>query len=111
VVTLIDPQQTAVRIWLAHDDNVDLNPQLPVDVFLYATPHRSQQADVVYEAPTTAPSPAGVPSFLVEADWRGPDAPPRPGLKGTAVLYGPKTTIAYWLARKPWSALRKAFGW
>lgn len=32
------------------------------------------------------------------------------GLKGTAVLSGPETSVAYWLVRRPWISLRRYFG-
>jgi len=111
VVTILDPLRTRVRIWLAQDDNVGVDAARSADVFLHAIPHVSQKARVVYEAPSTTMSPAGVPSFVVEAEWVAASPAIRTGLKGTAILYGREASVAYWILRKPWSAMRKAVGW
>ncbi len=111
VLTIIDPDKTKVRIWLAQDDNAGLDTTHAIDVFLHANPRQNNHALITYVSPDTSLSPEGIPAFLVEADWAAKPKNVRPGLKGSAVLYGPPTTRTYWLLRKPWSAARKALAW
>ncbi len=111
VVTIIDPDKTLLRVWLAENDNVGLDRSRRLDVFLHATPHISHKAKIEYVSPDTSLSPAGIPSFVVEAAWAEQQQGLRPGLKGTTILYGQKVSLAYWLLRKPWTAARRTFGW
>lgn len=51
-----------------------------------------------------------VPSFIAEAEWKTSDANERPGLEGTAILYGEKVSLFYYLIRKPWILARHLLG-
>ena len=61
-------------------------------------------------ARNTTISPAGVPSILAEAEWSEVSLKAKMGLKGYAVLYGPRVSVSYWIVRKPWAALRRILG-
>jgi hypothetical protein len=57
-------------------------------------------------------SESNVPSFLAEANWiDGNPEGVKLGLKGTAILYGDKVSVIYWVLRKPWMFIRRSIGW
>ena len=108
VLAIVASTDTRARIWLPHNDNVGLDRSLPVDVFLDISPEKSLPAKISAVSPQAELSPAGVYAFRIEADWIG-ESPPH-GLGGTAVCYGEKASLAYWVFRKPWLKLRQAVG-
>lgn len=110
VMTIVDPERTKVRIWIAQDDNVAGLAESPVKIILYAKPHTSCLAKVLFVSNAAGMSPAGVSSFLAEATWLAERSGGPLGLKGQAVLYGKRVSLAYWICRKPWAAIRRRLG-
>lgn len=111
VLEILDPRSTKLEIWIAEADRVDFTPGDPVRVFLHVAPEASLAARLAYVAPRTALSPGQRVGFLAEATWAEGTPPPGLGLKGTAVLYGGRTSLAYSMFRRPWTALRRWLGW
>jgi len=110
VMRIVEARNTRLRIWLAEADNVELDPEAPVRVFLNVAPDASLTAEVEHVGPTVTLSPANVPSFMAEAKWTGDHPPLRIGLKGTAILYGEEVSLLYWIGRRPLMAIRRFFG-
>lgn len=110
VMLLVDPASTKLRIWLAEDDNMAFDPARPVKVLLNAFPDQARQARLIYVAQGVSLSPKGVPSVMAEAEWPAPDPALKPGLQGVAVAYGRDVSLAYWVLRRPFAALRKIAG-
>lgn len=110
VMTLIDPSDSKVRIWLPQDDRIPFDREAPVTVLLNAESGKSRQASLTYVAAHTQPGPEGIYGFMAEAAWRESDAAPLIGLRGTAVVYGERVRLGYWLLRKPLAALRRFLG-
>jgi hypothetical protein len=110
VLSIVDPGQTKVRIYLPIDDNVPFDADKPVAVFLNAAPESELHGKLVFVSQNVTVSPHGVPCVLAEADWSADEKPPRIGLQGTAVVYGKSVSLAYWLLRKPLALARKTLG-
>ena len=72
--------------------------------------------DVSVEATLTSASfhatldATGSLSYRVKADFAANDDKPRIGLRGTAQVHGEKVLLAYYLFRKPLSAIRQWTG-
>jgi len=110
VLSIVDPGQTKVRIYLPIDDNVPFDADKPVAVFLNAAPEAELHGKLTFVSQNVTVSPHGVPCVLAEADWSTDVKPPRIGLQGTAVVYGKSVSLAYWLLRKPLALARKTLG-
>ena len=110
VMIVGDPTQTKVRIWVPENDNIVLDPEAKITIFLNINPVKSYRASLIYIANETTISDEHVPSFVAEARWV--DVPPdlKLGLKGSAVLYGEKVSLFYFIMRKPWASFRKFLG-
>lgn len=110
VVTLANPGDTIVRLWLPQEDSIDFDPRRPMRVFLHADSGTARPAELAYVAVHATEGIDGIYGFMAEARWlEGGDAA-RLGQRGTAVLYGEETTLVYCLARKPLAALRRFLG-
>ncbi len=110
ILILFDPKKTKVRIWIPEDDNISLNLKEPIKVFLNINPTVTRQAKLNFVSNATTITEKHVVSFLAEADWMEPQKDAKVGLKGTAVLYGEKVSLFYWIMRKPWIYVRNLLG-
>jgi multidrug resistance efflux pump len=110
VMQVADPDDTRLRIDLPVADAVQLEPGARVALFLDVAPLGRVPATLTrasYEATTT---PDEVLAYRVYADFADGAAPRRPGLKGTAKLFGPDVPLALYLFRRPVSAVRQWLG-
>lgn len=110
VMMLTDPANTKVRIWIPENDNIWIDPEKPVNIVLNVRPASTYQAKILYINTISTISSANLPSFEADAAWVEPPENVKLGLKGTALLYGEKVTLFYFLLRKPWAALRGLIG-
>lgn len=111
VIMLADAKDTLLRIWLPQEDSMEFDKARPLKVFLHADSGGSRQASLTYVAAHATAGLDGLYGFMAEAEWvEGGAAGVRLGQKGTAILYGEKVRLAYWLARKPLTALRRFAG-
>ncbi len=111
VLVISDPAHTKVKIWIPESDNVPLDLNKDIKVFLNITPSTSYRARIDYIANEVSMSDKDIPSFISEANWVGePPADIKLGLKGTAVLYGESVSLFYYVMRRPWYALRNFVG-
>jgi hypothetical protein len=110
VMIVSDPSKTKIRIWVPENDNITLDPESMITIFLNTNPAKSYRASLIYIANETTISDEHVPSFVAEANWV--DTPPdlKLGLKGSAVLYGERVSLFYFMLRKPWASFRKFLG-
>jgi hypothetical protein len=110
VMQLIDPLQSKLMIWLPQDDKVNFDGKTRVRVILNARALETQYATLSYQAQHAEQSSEGYSAFRAEAEWEhAPDAL-QMGLKGHAVLYGERVSLAYWLFRRPLASLRCHIG-
>lgn len=110
VITLADPAQTEIQLWLPVDDAISLETGAEVTLFLNTDPTRPLTGTLrqtSYEPQVTA---AGNLAFQLKARLDAADVPPRVGLKGTGKIYGKRVLLISYLLRRPISALRRFTG-
>ena len=110
IIAITDPKRSKIRIWLAENDNIQLNMETPITVFLNIDPGKNRKAKITYIASESLISDKHIPSFVAEAEWIDPQNDIKLGLKGTAILYGEKVPLFYFILRKPWATIRNFFG-
>jgi len=111
VMTVNNPGDTKIRLWIPDDDRVHIELGKPISIFLNIHPERSEEAVLYYISDYTMVTDKSVTSFVAEATWKnGQPADVQLGLKGTAILYGEKVSVFYWIARKPWGYVRRFIG-
>lgn len=111
VMVIANPLLTKVRMSVPEDDNVVLDMSKPIKVILNVSPEIGHPARMVYLSSFTHVSDKAVPSFIGEAEWIGdPGEDVKLGLKGTAIIYGEKVSLFYWIVRKPWAYVRRFVG-
>lgn len=110
VITLADPAETELQIWLPVDDAINLELGAEIRVFLNVNPTSPIDAvlnQTSYEAEIT---PENVLAFRLKAGFSEAESPPRIGLKGTAKIYGDRVVLIYYLFRRPFAAARRFLG-
>lgn len=110
ILTISEPNDTIVRIWIPESDNIPLNVEEPVRVYLNIEPEITHLAKISYIANESLIAESQIPSFIAEAEWEKGSGDVRLGLKGTAVLYGEKVSLLYFIMRKPLSSFRRLTG-
>lgn len=110
ILSLSNPTKTKVRIWIPESDNIILNSDKPIKVYLNVNPEIGYEARIIYIANESTVSEKHVPSFIADADWEEQPENTKLGLKGTAILYGEKVSLFYYIIRRPLAALRHLIG-
>ncbi len=110
IMLLITPGKNKIKIYLPLADKIDFPENARVKIILNTDSATSRQAHLSYLAEHATTSPTGIPAFLAEAtlDWKATDI--RMGVQGTAVIYGNKVSLGYWLIRRPLAAIRNFIG-
>jgi hypothetical protein len=109
VLSLADPHDTELKIWLPVEDAINLEQGAEISLFLNtdpASPVAASLKQTSYQAEVTE---AGVLAFPLLGRFSVTPAP-RLGLTGTAKLYGTEVRLFYYLMRRPIAALRRIFG-
>ena len=102
--------QIEVKIWIPEADNIPLDPNLPIKIFLNIDPNTNYEAKLVRISDFTQMSDKQISSFVAEADFLEQSHELKVGLKGTAVLYGQNVSLFYLVIRRPWSTVRTYLG-
>lgn len=111
VLSIADPKQLEIAIFLPVKDAIVIKPGAKVKLFLDTNPINSLDAEVVHANFKPEPTPDGVLAYKVKALFAEDlDNYPRIGLKGTAKIYGASVTLFYYLFRRPIIALRQWWG-
>ena len=110
IMTVADPSQVALTIYVSPDDAIALDPGADVKMYLNISPLASHEAHVMQASYETGMSPEGHPAYIVKASFADGATPPRLGLKGMAKIYAGRVPLIYYLLRKPLRTLRYAFG-
>ncbi len=110
ILMVAEPADMALEVRLPVADTIALKPGDEVRLFLNVDPHHPVPATLTYIGYQAAPGPDGVFSYRLKAVFDDERLPPRVGLKGTAKLYGERTTLFTHVFRRPISALRQRFG-
>ncbi len=112
IMTVSNPENTKIKIWIPESDNVPFDPAKTVKIVLNIASMTSFPAHVIYIANESSMSEQQIPSFIAEAAWENP--PPKDvkmGLKGSAVLYGESVSLFYYILRRPWFWVRNTLGY
>ena len=110
IMTVADPAQVALTIYVSPDDAIALDPGADVKMYLNISPLASHTATVTQASYETGSSPEGHPAYIVKAALAAGSPPPRLGLKGTAKIYAGRVALIYYLLRKPLRTIRQASG-
>jgi hypothetical protein len=111
IMMLVDPDQTRLQVWLGESDNIAFDPDHPVEVLLNCDPTHARQAHLRYVSIHCAMQDGQPVGYRAEADWISPPDDLKLGLRGSAVLYGPRVSLGYWLVRRPLAWIRTMTGW
>ena len=98
------------EIWVAANDAIELDRDSAVKFFPDANPLESVEGSVETVSFFATNSEEGVMSYRVLGNIGEDSETTRLGMKGTARIYGEKVSLAYFLFRKPLSAVRQTAG-
>jgi hypothetical protein len=110
IMKLAQPQAVEVEVQVPVADAITIAEGSRVDIFLDIDPinrYRAQVTRVPYQSLMTD---AGVLAYSVRAQLNEGQDTPRIGLRGSARVHGPRTTLFYFLFRRPITALRQLIG-
>lgn len=110
ILDIADPNQTAIKILLAVDDRMTLSDGDDVRFFLNSRPTDAIDAQLTRIAYRSTLQNDGQYAFELKADMDSAATPLTMGLKGVAKIYGQRTTLFYYLLRRPLSHLRLWWG-
>lgn len=113
IMRIADPAKVEVTINVPVSDSIILEEGAPVELYLDSNPLESVNARVTRASFHAQPDGEGVLSYKVRAAFllaKG-ESPPRIGLRGTAKVFGETVSLAYYLMRKPLSAVRQWTGY
>jgi multidrug resistance efflux pump len=110
ILLISNPEQTKLKIWIPERDNIAFLPNQTITVFLNPFPEKSFEAHLTYISNVAQLSADKTWQFVAEGSWKNVDQPPELGLRGSAVLYGERISLFYYLFRKPLAITRKFLG-
>ena len=110
ILTLANPRQIEVEMWLPVEDLLPINHSEMIDLYLYR--HGNQKSHVRLKRIGYQPeqSPQGVLSYRVIATVERDAAKYRIGERGSARVYGPERSLFFYLFRKPIFWIRSWMG-
>jgi multidrug efflux pump subunit AcrA (membrane-fusion protein) len=109
IMRIVRPDDVEVEAWLPLADAVRLQEGSRVQLYLQSDPLSPVQAKLRYVAHQAVERPDGVYAYRVRATLTEPTKH-RVGLKGTAKLESERTTMFYWLFRRPLTVVRTTLG-
>jgi len=110
IMTVAEPDDVELEIWLPVGDSIVLPPDAPVDLFLNIDPERAIHGRVRLANYQATTSPDGMLAFRLVARFDGGQPLPRLGLRGTAKVHGDTVPLYHYLFRRPVAALRQWIG-
>lgn len=110
IMQIADPANVELEIRLPFKDAIEFSEGGDVLFFRNVDPDRPTPARLVFIGYRAVPSPDGIVAYRLKARF-DPGVPPlRIGLKGTAKIYGPSVSLAYYVLRRPLAAARVFLG-
>ena len=111
VLSIADPKQLEVDIFLPVKDAIAINSGAKVKLFLDINPIDALAAEVIYANFNPELTQDGALAYKVRASFTDKlNNYPRIGLKGTVKIYGSNVTLFYYLFRRPITAFRQWLG-
>jgi len=111
IMRIADPAKVELKVDLPVADAIVLQNKAPVQLYLDSAPLRAVDATVTRASFHARPDGDGVLSYRVAAKFAQGEEVPRIGLRGTAKVYGESVSLAYFVFRKPISAIRQWTGY
>ncbi|MEE9313234.1 MAG: HlyD family efflux transporter periplasmic adaptor subunit [Rhizobiaceae bacterium] len=113
IMRIADPSLVEVTVNLPVSDAIVLNEGARVELYLDSDPLNSIEAKISSASFHAQVDGEGVLSYRVRAQFTKEDGQqiPRIGLRGTAKVFGDDVSLAYYLFRKPLSAVRQWTGY
>jgi len=111
IMEIADPTRIAIAIEVPPGDGLAMKIGQPVNVYLDVNPLKPVKGTLKRASYTPASTESGTLAYhgIVEID-SDTETIPRIGLRGTAKLNAGKTSLGFWLFRKPIVLLRRSFG-
>ena len=109
VMRIAQPQDVEVEVWLPIADAIPIKEGSEVRLFLQANPLSPVHAKLRYVSHDAVQRPDGAYAYRVRATLSEKTSH-RVGLKGTARLGSERTTLIYWLLRRPFALVRTLLG-
>ncbi len=110
IMLIADPKAVEIQVDMSVGDAITLGAGSRVKVFLDADPLNAREAVVELADYQARVRPGNILGFKVMARLTGSEPLPRLGARGTAQLYGDSVALAFYLFRRPLSALRQWSG-
>ena len=110
IMKLAQPQFVEVEVLVPVTDAITLSEGSRVDIFLDINPLKRHVGTITSVPYQSSVSEAGVLAYSVRAKLKSDADMPRIGLRGSARVYGPRTTMFYFLFRRPITAFRQIIG-
>jgi len=110
IMMIADPNSIRAVAQLVVTDAIVLQENAPVTLFLDVDPLNPIKANVEQASYQATSTPEGKSIYRVSASIDEKYGKPRIGLQGTAKIYGERTTLFFYLFRKPISIVRKTLG-
>ncbi len=110
ILTIADPNQVEFLIFLPTKDSLLIQESAEVKVFLDSDPLNSLDAEVIRTSYKPELTPENILAYRIYASIENVVQNPRIGLRGTAKIYGEKTSLFYYLFRVPINLTRQFVG-
>ncbi len=107
---IVDPGRVTARIELPVADAIVLARGATARLFLDANPLKAVDARVISEGYQAEPNATQQLVYHVYAEFKGGTDGIRIGARGTAQLIGSEVSLAFYLFRRPISAVRQQLG-
>ena len=110
ILTIANPNQVEFLIFLPTKDSLLIQDSAEVRVFLDSDPLNSLDAEVIRTSYKPELTPENILAYRIYASIEDVAQNPRIGLRGTAKIYGEKTSLFYYLFRVPINLTRQFVG-
>ena len=110
ILSIARKGQSKLVVWLSTQDAISLEPGAKIRMFLNVDPENPVEATLIRAAFIPSPRPEGYMAYRVEAEFDDKQNVPRVGLRGVAKIYGQEVSFAYYLLRRPYTAIRQWSG-
>ncbi len=110
ILTIAEPNNIEFLIWLPVKDSIVISENADVNIFLDINPMSPYKGNILRSTYEPELSPEEVLSYKLVSSFNGNKDTPRIGLRGTAKVYGNRTTLFYYLFRKPITFIRQLIG-
>ena len=111
IMEIAKPNEVEVKIYLPISDALSFPKDAKVKLFLTSNPLNTINAKVLYTSFEAEKSPKDILAYTVTAKMLPKQTLPRIGSQGTAKLYKEKTSLFFYIFRRPFTYLRQTFGW